>query len=62
LVGGIKYSEIYITSNIKEDDTSTASNNRSSNTGKDHSNDQHQKNPTLQEVAKTVARLEKNGT
>jgi hypothetical protein len=32
LVGGTKYSDIYVTSDIKEDDTSTASNNRSSNT------------------------------
>jgi hypothetical protein len=32
LVGGTKYSDMYVTSNIKEDDTLTASNNRSSNT------------------------------
>jgi hypothetical protein len=59
LVGGTKYRDIYITSDIKEDDTSTASNNRSSNTSKHHSNDQHRKIPTLQEVARKVARLEK---
>jgi hypothetical protein len=59
LVGGTKYSDIYITSDIKEDDTSTASNNRSSITSKHHSNDQHRKIPTLQEVARKVARLEK---
>ncbi len=40
LVGGTKYCDIYVTSDIKEDDTSTASNNRSSNTSKHHSNDQ----------------------
>ncbi len=32
LVGETKYSDIYVTSDIKEDDTSTTSNNRSSNT------------------------------
>jgi hypothetical protein len=47
LVGGTKYSDIYVTSDIKEDDTSTTSNNRSSNTSKHHSNDQHRKIPTL---------------
>ncbi len=55
LVGGIKYSVIYVTSDIEEDDTPTARDNRSSS----HSNDQHQKIPTLQEVARKVARLEK---
>jgi hypothetical protein len=59
LVGGTKYCDIYINSDIKEDDTSTASNNISSNTSKHHSNDQHRKIPTLQEVARKVARLEK---
>jgi hypothetical protein len=59
LVGGAKYSVIYITSDIKEDDTSTASNNRSRNTSKHHSIDQHRNIPTLQEVARKVARLEK---
>jgi hypothetical protein len=58
LVGGAKYSDIYVTSDIKEDDTSTTSNNRSSNTSKHHSNDQRRKNLTLQEVAIRVARLE----
>jgi len=43
LVGGTKYSDIYITSDIEEDDTSTPSNNRSSNTSKHHSNDQYRK-------------------
>jgi hypothetical protein len=32
LVGGTKYSDIYVTSDINEDDTLTASDNRSSNT------------------------------
>jgi hypothetical protein len=59
LVGGTKYSDIYVTSDIKEDDTSTASNNRSSNKSKYHSNDWHRKIPTLQEVARKVARLNK---
>ncbi len=43
LVGETKYSDICITSDIKEDDTSTASNNRSSNTSKHHINYQHRK-------------------
>jgi hypothetical protein len=59
LVGGTKYSNIYVTSDIKEDDMSTASNNRSSNTSKHHINDQHRKFLTLQEVTRKVARLEK---
>jgi hypothetical protein len=59
LAGGTKYREIFVTSDIEEDDMSTASNNRSSNISKHHSNDQHQKTPTLQEVARKVARLEK---
>ena len=58
LVGGTKYSDIYVTSDIEKDDMSTASNNRSSNTNKHHSNDQHRKIPTLQEVARKVSRLE----
>jgi hypothetical protein len=39
--------------------THTASNKRSSNTSKHHSNDQHRRISTLQEVARKVARLEK---
>ncbi len=59
LVGGTMYSDIYVTSDMEEDDMSTTSNNRLSNTSKHHSNDQHRKIPTLQEVARKVARLEK---
>ncbi len=59
LVGETKYSDIYVTSEIEEDDTSTASDNRSSNTSKHHSNYQPGKIPTLQEVARKVASLEK---
>jgi hypothetical protein len=59
LVGGTKYSDIYVTSDIEKDDTSIASNNRSSNTSKHHSNDQRQKILTLKEVARKVARPEK---
>ncbi len=59
LVGGTNYSEIYITSDIEEDDTSTTSDNRPSNTTKHHSNDKHRSIPTLHEVARKVARLEK---
>jgi hypothetical protein len=58
LVGGTKYCDIYVTSDIKEDDTSTTSNNRSSNTSKHHSNGQHRKILTLQEVTKA----KENGT
>jgi hypothetical protein len=43
LAGGTNYSEIYITYGIEEDDTSTASNNRSNDTSKHSSNDQHRK-------------------
>jgi hypothetical protein len=43
LVGGTKYSDVYVTSDIEKDDLSIASNKRSSNTSKHHSNDQHRK-------------------
>ncbi len=59
LVGGTNYSEIYVTCGIEEDDTSTASSNRSNNTSKHSSNDQHRKITMLQEVARKVARLKK---
>jgi hypothetical protein len=42
LVGGTNYSEMYITSDIEEDDTSTTSDNRPSYTTKHHSNDKHE--------------------
>jgi hypothetical protein len=48
-----------VTCGIQEDDTSTASNNRSNNTRKHSNNDQDRKIPTLQVVARKVARLEK---
>jgi hypothetical protein len=47
LVGGTNYSEIYITADIEEDDTSTTSDNRPSNTTKHHSNDKQRNIPTL---------------
>ena len=59
LVGGTSYSEIYITSDIEEDDTSTTNNNRPSSTTKHNSNDKHRNIPTLHEVERKVARLEK---
>jgi hypothetical protein len=59
LVGGTKYSDIYVTSDIKEDDTSTKSNNRSSNTSKLTAMTSTEKFQHLQEVARKVARLEK---
>ncbi len=58
LVGGTDYSEIYENCGIDKDDTLTASNNTSNNTDQDGSN-QHHKIPTLQEVARKIARLEK---
>jgi hypothetical protein len=58
MVGGTDYSEIYETCGIDKDDTSTARDNTSNNTDKDSSN-QHHKIPTLQEVTRKVARLEK---
>ncbi len=51
LVGGTNYSEIYNACGIEKDDMSTASSNSSNNTDKESSNEQHRKNPTLQEVA-----------
>jgi hypothetical protein len=59
LVRGTNYSEIYITSDIEEDDTSITSDNRPSNTTKHHSNEKHRNIPTLHEVARKVARLGK---
>ncbi len=59
LVGGTNYSEIYINSDIEEDDTSTTNDNRSSNTTKHHSNHKHRNLPTLHEVTRKVARLKK---
>jgi hypothetical protein len=59
LVGGTNYSEIYNTCNIEKDDMSTVSDNSSNNTDNQSSNEQHRKIPTLQEVARKVARLEK---
>jgi hypothetical protein len=59
LVGGINYSEIYDMCGIDMDDTSTTGDNTSSNTDKEGNNNQHSKIPTLQKVARKVARLEK---
>jgi hypothetical protein len=59
LVGGTNYSDIYVSSEIEDDDMSKTSNNSTSTTGIDHSNDHHRKVPTLQEIARKVARLEK---
>jgi hypothetical protein len=59
LVGGTKYGDIYVSSKIEDDDMSKTSNNSTSTTGIDHSNDHSRKVPTLQEIARKVARLEK---
>jgi hypothetical protein len=59
LVGGTNYSKVYNTCGIEKDDTSAASNNSSKNTDKESSHEQHRKIPTLQEVTRKVARLEK---
>ncbi len=59
LIGGTNYSEIYITSDIEEDNTSTTSDNRPSNTTKHYSNHKHKNIPTLHEDARKVAWLKK---
>jgi hypothetical protein len=50
---------IYISSEVEDDDMTRISNNRTSNTGIDHSNDHRRKVATLQELARTVSRIEK---
>ncbi len=47
LVGGAKYSDIYMTSNDEDDDISRTSENKK-NTTEDHSNCHNKKVPTLQ--------------
>jgi hypothetical protein len=59
LVGGTKYIDIYISPEVEDDDMSRTSSNRTSTTGIDHSNCHHRTLPTLQEIARKVARLEK---
>jgi hypothetical protein len=62
LVGGTNYSEIYITSDIEEDDTSTTSDNWPSNTTKHHSNAKHRNIPTMQKslrVKRTIKLCER---
>jgi hypothetical protein len=59
LVGGTNYSDFYIISVIEEDDRSTTSDNMPSNTTEHCSNDKHRNIPTLHEIARKVARLEK---
>ncbi len=55
LVGGVKYSDIYIESNEDEDTSSTDDN--VNNNDKGHDKTQH-KIPTLPQIARKVARLE----
>ncbi len=59
LIGGTNYSDIYVSPKIENDDMSKTSNSSTSTTGLDHRNDHHRKVPTLQEIARKVARLEK---
>ncbi len=51
--------QIIVRFTSEEDNTPTTSDNRPSNTTKHHSNDKHRNIPTLYEVARKVARLEK---
>ncbi len=55
LVGGVKYSDIYIKSNGDEDTSST--DDYVNNNGKGHDKTQH-KIPTLPRIARKVARFE----
>ncbi len=56
LVGGAKYSDIYVTSDDEDDDTSRTSKNKT-NTTEDHSNYHNKKVPTLQTIAKKMQSL-----
>jgi hypothetical protein len=56
LVGGVKYSDVYIEANEDEDTSST--NDYMNNNDKGQDKTQH-KIPTLPEIARKVARLEK---
>jgi hypothetical protein len=57
LVGGTKYSDIYVTSNNEDDDISRTSDNKT-NTTEDHSNYHNKKIPTLQNIAKNLQSLQ----
>ncbi len=53
------YSDIYVSSEIEDDEMSKTNNNSTSTPGIDHSSDHHRKVPTLQEIARKVLRLKK---
>jgi hypothetical protein len=57
LIGGAKYSDIYMTSDDEDDDISRTSENKA-NTTEDHSNYHYKKVPTLQNIATKTAKLE----
>ncbi len=58
LVGGVKYSDLYIDSNEDEDKSFTNSYVTNNEKGHDKNNTQH-KIPTLPKIAQKVAKLEK---
>jgi hypothetical protein len=58
LVGGVKYSDLYIDSDEDKDNSSTNSYVTNNDKGHDKSNTQH-KIPTLPKIAQKVAKLEK---
>ncbi len=58
LVGGVKYSGLYIDSNEDEDTSSTKRYVTNNDKGHDKNNTQH-KIPTLPKIAQKVAKLEK---
>ncbi len=58
LVGGVKYSDLYIDFGEDEDTSSTNSYVKNNDKGHDKNNNQH-KIPTLPKIAQKVAKLEK---
>jgi hypothetical protein len=58
LVGGVKYSDLYIDSDEDKDTSSTNSYITNNDKGHDKNNTQH-KIPTLPKIARKVAKLEK---
>jgi hypothetical protein len=57
-VGGVKYSDLYIDSDVDEDTSSTNSYVTNNDKGHDKNNTQH-KIPALPKIAQKVAKLEK---
>jgi hypothetical protein len=57
LVGGAKYSDIYVTSDDEDDDISRKRENKT-NTTEDHINYHNKTLPTLQNIAKKLKQVE----